>query len=94
VLAAKAMTLIAVCLIAYYGSIVFQAGFHIVSQTTGVSTRWIKVSIFAGAILMALFALRCVAADIGRIRRGERTYFENYGQIPGVDAPPRREGNR
>jgi TRAP-type C4-dicarboxylate transport system permease small subunit len=92
VVAAKAMTLLAVCLIAYYAAVIFQARFHIVSQTTGVSTRWIKLSILIGSILMALFALRCIAVDIRRIVRGDRGYFETYGEM--VEGPTGPEGNR
>jgi TRAP-type C4-dicarboxylate transport system permease small subunit len=92
IVGAKAMTLLAVCLIAYYAAVIFQARFHIVSQTTGVSTRWIKLSMLAGSLLMALFALRCIAVDIVRIARGERAYFETYGDL--VDGTSRPDGNR
>jgi TRAP-type C4-dicarboxylate transport system permease small subunit len=84
---AKAATCVAAALIAWYGLQWVLGHGHIRSQTSGISTRWIKLAVPVGATLMALFALRAALADIGRWRRGEMAYFHRYGD-PALDDSP------
>ena len=81
---AKLATFLAALLIAYYGVQWVLGPVHIRSQTSGISTRWIKLAVPIGAGLMALFALRCALEDLRRWRRGEIEYFRNYGDL-GLD---------
>lgn len=83
---AKAATSVAAALVAWYGLQWVLGPGHISSQTTGISTRWIKLAVPVGGVLMALFALRLTAADIGRWRRGELEYFRTYGDAAPEDA--------
>ena len=78
---AKLATCVAVALIAWYGLQWVLGPVHIRSQTSGISTRWIKLAVPIGAGLMALFALRCALEDIWRWRRSEMEYFRTYGDL-------------
>lgn len=78
---AKVLTLACLLVITWYGVKVFQGTFHSKSPSMGISTKWIKLSIPVGCGLMAVCALHLVLEDIGRILRGERKYFEDYGAI-------------
>jgi TRAP-type C4-dicarboxylate transport system permease small subunit len=84
---AKLATCLAVALIAWYGLQWVLGPIHIRSQTTDISTRWIKLAVPIGAGLMTLFALASAAADIGRWRRGDLEYFRTYGDLELEDAP-------
>src|SRR5262245_24070262 len=86
VIFAKAATAVAAALVAWYGFQWVLGPGHISSQTSGLSTRWIKLAVPIGAVLMALFALRLAAADVGRWRRGELEYFRAYGDAAPEDA--------
>ena len=83
---AKAATAAAAALVAWYGVLWVLGPGHISSQTSGISTRWIKLAVPVGAVLMALFAARLAVADIGRWRRGETGYFRTYGDAAPEDA--------
>jgi TRAP-type transport system small permease protein len=50
--------------ITVYGTKVVFGTFHIVSQATGVNSRWIKLCIPISGALMSLFVLRLLARDI------------------------------
>jgi TRAP-type C4-dicarboxylate transport system permease small subunit len=89
VVLAKLLTFVSVCVVAYYAAAMFQGTFHISSQTTGISTRWIKLSILVGMVLMAIFALHCVSLDLRRILRGDFAYFASYGEVAAVGDAPR-----
>ena len=78
---AKILTLICLGVIVWYGIAVFQGSFHIRSPSTGVSTKWIKLAIPVGTAFMALCLILLISDDIGRILRGERKYFEDYGSM-------------
>lgn len=80
----KVATVIAVALVAWYGVQVVMGTFHIRSQTSGINSRWIKLAVPTGTILMALFALQCVVEDLRRWRRGDMDYFARYGDL-GID---------
>jgi TRAP-type C4-dicarboxylate transport system permease small subunit len=78
---AKLATCVAVALIAWYGLQWVLGPVHIRSQTSGISTRWIKLAVPIGAGLMTLFALRCALEDVLRWRRGDMEYFRKYGEF-------------
>jgi TRAP-type C4-dicarboxylate transport system permease small subunit len=81
ILFAKLATCVAVALIAWYGLQWVLGPVHIRSQTSGISTRWIKLAVPIGAGLMTLFALRCALEDVLRWRRGDLEYFRKYGEL-------------
>jgi len=81
---AKLATGAAVALLAYYGLQWVLGPVHIRSQTSGISTRWIKLAVPIGAGLMTLFALRAALEDIRHWRRGDLEYFSRYGDV-GLD---------
>lgn len=89
---AKLATCLAVALVAYYGMQWVLGPIHIRSQTSGISTRWIKLAVPIGAGLMALFALRCALEDVQRWRRGEMEYFRDYGDLGLDEAADARSG--
>jgi TRAP-type C4-dicarboxylate transport system permease small subunit len=78
---AKLATCVAVALITWYGLQWVLGPVHIRSQTSGISTRWIKLAVPIGAGLMTLFALRCALEDVLRWRRGDMEYFRKYGEF-------------
>ena len=78
---AKLATCVAVALIAWYGLQWVLGPVHIRSQSSGISTRWIKLAVPIGAGLMTLFALRCAIDDILRWRHGDMEYFRKYGEL-------------
>ncbi len=92
IILAKTATLGCVALITYYGVVVFNGTFHIVSQTTGISTGWIKLAVPLGMGVMALFAGAGILADLRSWLAGDLTPFERYGAIEGVDADPAAGG--
>jgi TRAP-type C4-dicarboxylate transport system permease small subunit len=85
IILAKVATMGCVALIAYYGVIVFNGTFHIVSQTTGISTGWIKLAVPIGMGLMALFAGADAAQDLRCWLAGDLARFERYGSIEIAD---------
>lgn len=91
---AKLATCLAVALIAWYGMLWVRGPGHMTSQTSGISTHWIKLAVPIGAGLMALFALRCALEDILRWRRGEMEYFRTYGDLELEDAADAQAGVR
>lgn len=78
---AKLATCVAVGLVAYYGLQWVLGPAHIRSQTSGISTRWIKLAVPIASGLMTLFALRAALEDIARWRRGDLEYFSRYGDF-------------
>jgi TRAP-type C4-dicarboxylate transport system permease small subunit len=96
---AKLATTPTVALIAYYGLVAFNGTFHIVSQTTGISTAYIKLAVPLGMAAMTIFAAAGALEDARRWIAGDWPWFERYGTIdlgegvavPGasLDPPPR-----
>ncbi len=78
---AKVLTLVCLAIVVWYGIAVFQGVFHIRSPSTGVSTKWVKLAIPVGAAFMVMCLVLLICEDIGRILRGERKYFEDYGSM-------------
>lgn len=78
---AKLATALAAALVAYYGLLWVLGPIHMRSQTSEISTRWIKLVVPLGGTLMALFALRLALEDVRRWRRGDMEKFRNYGDL-------------
>ena len=45
----------------------------------GFSTRWVKVAIATGAVLMTLFTINEIARDLAALRRRDQAYFGRLG---------------
>jgi TRAP-type C4-dicarboxylate transport system permease small subunit len=56
--------LLGVLFITVYGIKLVFGTFHIVSQATGINSRWVKLCIPISGALMTLFALRLLVSDI------------------------------
>jgi len=78
---AKLLTLICLCVILWYGIVVFQGNFHGHSPSMGMSNKWIKLAIPVGAGMMSLCLIHLIMEDIVRILRKDYVYFENYGAL-------------
>jgi TRAP-type C4-dicarboxylate transport system permease small subunit len=61
--------------VAYYGVKVFFSGTSANSPSLGISTKWIKLAIPSGAILMTIDSFRLLAKDIKDLLHGNRTQF-------------------
>ena len=85
---AKVLTLVCLAVITWYGITVFQGTFHIRSPSTDISTKWVKLAIPAGAVLMALCLIELIILDVGRILRREHRHFEDYGSMELADMAP------
>jgi TRAP-type C4-dicarboxylate transport system permease small subunit len=81
IVTAKIATLAACLLVTWYGIVVVDGTYNLTSQSTGVSTSWIKLAIPIGMAAMAVFALSHVVADLRAIRRGDLSRFETYGDL-------------
>ena len=57
-------TCLGVLFIAWYGTRIAFATFHIVSQSTGINSRWVKLCIPLSGALMTLFALCRLIEDL------------------------------
>ena len=62
-------TVACVLFITWYGVQVVLSTFSIISESTGVDTRWIKLCIPIGSGLMAIFALANLGEDLVHLRR-------------------------
>ena len=77
--AAKVLSLAFIVVLAYWGFQLVNLPVHAASPSMGFSTRWVKVSIAVGAILMTLFTLSEIARDLVALRRGDRKHFDRLG---------------
>ena len=71
----KAAALVFLVIVGYYGIEVFGGTFHARSPSIGLSTRWIKLAIPVGAVLMAIVAVHAIAADVRRLLNRD---FESF----------------
>ena len=71
----KAAALVFLVIVGYYGIEVFAGSFHAKSPSIGLSTRWIKLAIPTGAVLMAVVAAYAIADDLRRLIRRD---FESF----------------
>ncbi len=74
----------------WYGTEAFLGNYHAASFTTGISTRWIKLSIPVGSGFMVLYALIVLAEDIQALRTGNLARFQTVspavaGRLTGGD---------
>jgi TRAP-type C4-dicarboxylate transport system permease small subunit len=77
--AAKVLSLAFILALVYWGFQFASLPVHAASPSMGFSTRWVKVSIAAGAILMALFTVNELVRDLVALRRGDREHFARLG---------------
>lgn len=71
----KAAALVFLVIVGYYGIEVFGGTFHARSPSIGLSTRWIKLAIPVGAVLMAVVAVHAIADDVRRLLNRD---FESF----------------
>jgi len=76
---AKVLSLAFILVLAYWGFQLVNLPVHAASPSMGFSTRWIKVSIAVGAMLMTLFTLSEIARDLVALRSGDRKHFDRLG---------------
>ena len=74
----KVAALVFLVIVSYYGIEVFGGSFHAKSPSIGLSTRWIKLAIPTGAVLMAVVAVYSVTDDIRRLVNRD---FESFGEV-------------
>ena len=73
----KAAALVFLVIVGYYGIEVFGGTFHARSPSIGLSTRWIKLAIPVGAVLMAVVAVHAIADDVRRLMHRD---FESFAE--------------
>ena len=73
----KAAALVFLVIVGYYGIEVFGGTFHARSPSIGLSTRWIKLAIPVGAVLMAVVAVHAIADDVRRLARRD---FDSFAE--------------
>ena len=74
----KAAGLVFLVIVGYYGFEVFGGTFHAKSPSIGLSTRWIKLAIPTGAVLMAVVAAHSIADDLRRLANRD---FASFGEV-------------
>ena len=80
ILLSKLASIAFLAALVYYGAQVFNGSFHADSISMGaVSTRWVKVAIPVGGLLMLILALHSVGDDIRRWLAGDREHFRRFG---------------
>jgi TRAP-type transport system small permease protein len=79
VILSKALTMIFLGLIVYYGIQVFQARFHRVSPTLGLSTKWEKLALPVGSALMLWVGTLQIILDVRAWLAGNTAHFQSYG---------------
>lgn len=71
----KAAAFVFLVIVGYYGIEVFAGSFHAKSPSIGLSTRWIKLAIPTGAVLMAVVTAYAIVDDLRRLMRRD---FESF----------------
>ena len=71
----KAAGLVFLAIVGWYGFEVFGGTFHAKSPSIGLSTRWIKLAIPVGAVLMAVVAVHAIADDLRRLASRDLASF-------------------
>ena len=80
----KVATILFLLTVVWFGFKVFGQDFHARSPSLNLSTRWAKLAIPVGAVLMTIFAINALLLDFINLRRGNNTHFENQGN-PGLE---------
>ncbi len=78
-IAAKLLSLVFILVLVYWGFQLVSLPIHENSASMGFSTRWVKVSIATGAVLMALFTVNEILRDLAALRRRDGEYFDRLG---------------
>ncbi len=81
---AKIATILFLLAVVWYGIKVFNQNFHARSPSLNLSTRWAKLAIPVGGVLMTIFAVNAMVQDLIHLRRGNTKHFENQGN-PGLE---------
>ena len=80
VILAKVVTLAFLLFLVWNGLDVFGGSFHRMSPMLGISTKWSKLAIPVGALLMAILVAVLIVNDVrGLLARGVRA-FDDYGR--------------
>ena len=74
----KAAGLVFLAIVGWQGFEVFGGTFHAKSPSIGLSTRWIKLAIPVGAVLMAVVAVHAIADDLRRLANRD---FASFGEV-------------
>jgi TRAP-type C4-dicarboxylate transport system permease small subunit len=80
----KVATIIFLAILVWYGFDVFFQNFHGTSPTLGISTKWAKLSIPVGSLLMVIFAINTMLRDAVEYHRKNYDHFDKQGK-PGTD---------
>ncbi|MEK9945547.1 MAG: TRAP transporter small permease [Alphaproteobacteria bacterium] len=80
----KVATILFLLAVIWFGFKVFNQNFHARSPSLDLSTRWAKLAIPVGAVLMTIFAFNAMLLDLINLRRGNDAHFENQGN-PGLE---------
>jgi C4-dicarboxylate transporter DctQ subunit len=79
VILSKAVTMIFIALIVYYGIEVFQSRFHRVSVSLDLSSRWEKLAMPVGAALMLWVGILQIVLDVRAWLADDLSRFATYG---------------
>lgn len=78
---AKLATIAFLIAVVWYGFVIFNQNFHARSPSLEISTRWAKLALPVGGVLMTFFALNALLLDIVNLVRGNDAHFENQGNV-------------
>ena len=76
IMLAKLLTLVFLLFLVWFGMQAFGQSFHRVSPSTGLSSKWAKLALPAGGLLMALATIGSVLRDWVEYRLGNHAHFE------------------
>jgi TRAP-type C4-dicarboxylate transport system permease small subunit len=76
---AKLLSLVFILVLVYWGFQLVSLPVHASSPSMGFSTRWVKVAIAVGAVLMALFTINEILRDLAALRRRDQEHFDRLG---------------
>jgi TRAP-type C4-dicarboxylate transport system permease small subunit len=76
---AMLLSLVFILVLVYWGFQLVALPVHAHSPSMGFSTRWVKVAIAVGAVLMALFTINEILRDLNAMRRRDEAYFGRLG---------------
>ena len=88
VIISRAAALAASLFVAWYGLWVVTGSFNMVSQATGLNTRYIKLCVPIGAAVMALLAAANLAADVRRLWQSGAGAVAVPGALRANQPPP------
>ena len=80
-IAQKVLSVVFLAFVVWVGIKMFNGTFHRISPSTGLSSRWAKLSLPAGSLLMLLLTLNSIALDVLAWRRRDWRRFETLQAI-------------